>query len=179
MARRPNNDTPIRVWGRLAGFGRRVQIGAHHPHLVVFFVEIMEHDIAQRDYPFEFSPVTNRQVAEAVAFHQRHACFEIVVGRDREWISGHNFADLRTGSILALGDHSTHQIALGKDSHQLPVFEDWHRSDVVLHHELRNFEDGVVDFGGHHDLISQQIRDQHLHSLGNALKRFGQANVIR
>jgi hypothetical protein len=39
-------------------------------------------------------------------------------------------------------------------------------ADVVLHHQPRDFEHGLVDLNRYENLILEQIRDQHLYLLG-------------
>src|ERR1700676_5489014 len=155
-----------------------MQIGAHHPNLVIFFIEVMEQDIAQGDYTLYFPSRTYWQVSEAVAFHQSHAGFKVIAGRDRQRIFGHDLTDWSVGSILPRNHDAAHQIALRENAHQMSVLQHWNGSDVVLHHEPGNFKSRLPHLGEDSDLISEQIRDQHLHLLGTRRRPFGSSGTF-
>jgi hypothetical protein len=140
-----------------------MQVRTHHSNLVVFLVQIMEKNVAQRDDTLEFPPGADWEMAETVAFHERHASLQGIVRGDGKWIFGHDLADRGVGGILAGNDYASHQVALGKDSQQLSILKNGHGADVVLHHQLGNFERSLVRLGGYCDLVLEQITDQHLH----------------
>src|ERR1700682_2799407 len=154
-----------------------MQIGAHHPSLVIFFIEVMEQNIAQGNYTFYFPSGTHRQVSEAVTFHQSHAGFKVIAGRDRQRVSGHDLTDWSVGSILPRNHDAAHQIALGENAHQLPILQHWNGADVVLHHESGNFKSRLPHLGEDSNLISEQIRDQHLHLLGTRRRPSGSSST--
>jgi len=78
-----------------------VQVGSHHANLIVFLVQIMEKDVAQRHHAPQFSALADQQVAEPVAPHQSHAGFQTVFGFDGEGILGHDIAYRGTCRILS------------------------------------------------------------------------------
>ena len=57
----------IEVPDRKSGVRRRVDVGAHHAHLVILLIQVVHQDVAQRDHADQLSLMANRQMAKSMA----------------------------------------------------------------------------------------------------------------
>src|ERR1700693_2791106 len=139
-----------------------MQVGAHHAYFIVFFVEVVEKNVAQGNNAFQFTSRADRQVPEPMPLHQGHASLEGIARCDGQRIFGHDLADRSASGVLAADHHTAHQIALGENAGQWAFLKNRYGADVVLHHHASDFEHGLMGLGGYYDLIPEQITDQHL-----------------
>src|ERR1035438_2539892 len=137
-------------------------VAAHHAHLVILLVQIVQQDVAQRYHANQSSLVANGQVAETVASHQSHAVFQVFVHADGEGIVGHDLSHAGAAGITSFRHDALHQVAFGKNPDQFAIVQDGHGADVVLNHESHRFEHGVAQFRLKCVLIFDQVADTHL-----------------
>jgi len=138
-----------------------MKVGPHHADLVVLLVQIVQQDVAQRNHAHQVSLVANRQMTETVAAHENHSGFEVVIGADRQGIIGHHFRHAGGSRVAIFGHDTAHQVALGKNPHQLSVVDHGNRADVAFDHRAYGFKDGVAKFRSIGVLVLDQFADKH------------------
>src|SRR5882762_2901965 len=119
----------------------------------------MQEDVAHGDHALQLTGFTDEQMPEAVPTHEEAAGFHVLVRTDGEGIYGHHIADASTGGVVALDDHPTHQVALGKHPHQHSLAQYGNGSNVTVNHGAGHLQHALLDVGTVGILILDEIVD--------------------
>jgi hypothetical protein len=110
------------------------------PRAALEFRGLMHHDITQRNQTLQFFAIHNRQMPKAVLVHDEKALLDTLIDMHRTWVCGHHFRDRRVPWGAACGDYTVHNVALGKNSGQLPVAQHRQSANVVFRHKARSLQ---------------------------------------
>src|SRR6185295_15689408 len=78
--------------------------------------------------------------------HQVQAILHRFFNADRLGVGGHDLGDPGGPGQPSGGHDAVHNIAFGKDAHQLAIAQNGQRADAMLHHEARAFQNAAVSF---------------------------------
>jgi len=140
------------------GVGHGVDIGAHHPDLIVFFIQVVQQNVPQLDDSDQLPLMTDWQVPESVPSHQRHAASEVFCEADRHGIIGHHLSHASGTAIAPLGDNP---VPFGKDPDEFAIVNDRNRPDVSLYHGANGLKDRISQICLIGLLVLDQIADTH------------------
>ena len=91
--------------------------------------------------------------------HKQHAGFQLLAGRDGQRIRGHHIAHAGAACVATFDDNFFHQVALGEDADQQPVFQDRDSSNVAVNHSLGHIKNGLIDVRAVGILVTDQVVD--------------------
>ena len=80
-------------------------MGAHHAHLVVFFTQVVEHDVAERNQATQLFPLHRPGGGvETMTAHELPAMLHLRMWFNGAGVFGHYIADTGRGRIKSLND---------------------------------------------------------------------------